>query len=105
MDYSSSAFSSGGSFGSGGTPTVNKETIEQSLKVLQMQAAIEQQEFLVQTINDKCFKLCVQSPGTSLDGSQQKCLAKCVDRYIDAWNCVSRSVTNKIRQHSGMMQE
>jgi len=40
-------FSSLDSIGSS-SPTVNKETLEESLKVLQLQAAIQQQEFLVQ---------------------------------------------------------
>ncbi|XP_078488740.1 mitochondrial import inner membrane translocase subunit Tim13 [Ciona intestinalis] len=92
------------SFGSGsGSPTVNSETIGETIKVLHLQAALQQQEMLVQTINDKCFKMCINNPGSSLDGSQQKCLSKCVDRYIDAWNCVSRTVTNKIRQQAQMM--
>ena len=90
---------------SGGTPTVNRETIQQSIKVLQLQAQIEQQEILVQTINDKCFKMCIQTPGSTIDSSQQKCLARCIDRYVDTWNCISRSVTNKIRQQSQMLQE
>ena len=100
------SFSSLDSLGSGGgPPTVNQETIQQSIKVLQLQAQMEQQEFLVQTINDTCFKMCVQTPGSTVDSSQQKCLAKCIDRYVDAWNCISRSVTNKIRQQSQMMHE
>lgn len=103
MDSFSSLDSYGS--GSGSTPTVNQETIQQSIKVLQLQAQIEQQEYLVQTINDKCFKMCVHSPGTSVDSSQQKCLARCIDRYVDAWNCVSRSVTNKIREQSQMMHD
>jgi hypothetical protein len=40
------------------------------------------QEFY-QTVRDKCFKLCVTSPGGSLSGSEQKCLGRCMDRYQD----------------------
>ena len=94
-----------GSSSGGGSPTVNQETIQQSIKVLQLQAQIEQQEMLIQTINDKCFKMCIQTPGATVDSSQQKCLGRCIDRYVDAWNSISRSVTNKIRQQSQMLQE
>ena len=34
-----------------------------------------------QTVRDKCFKVCVTSPGGSLSGSEQKCLSRCMDRY------------------------
>jgi len=97
------SFSSFDSSSGGGMPALNRSSIEESLKVIQMQAAMQQQEILVQTINEKCFKMCVSSPGSSLDTSQQKCLAKCVDRYVEAWNCVSKTVTNKIRQQANMM--
>ena len=40
------------------------------------------QEFY-QTVRDKCFKVCVTSPGSSLSGSEQKCLGRCMDRYQD----------------------
>jgi len=97
------SFSSFDASSGGGMPTLNRSSVEESLKVIQMQAAMQQQELLVQTINEKCFKMCVSSPGSSLDTAQQKCLAKCVDRYVEAWNCVSKTVTNKIRQQAGMM--
>ncbi|KAJ9533250.1 hypothetical protein QJQ45_018324 [Haematococcus lacustris] len=35
------------------------------------------------TVRDKCFKLCITSPGTSLSSSDQKCLSRCMDRYQD----------------------
>jgi hypothetical protein len=40
------------------------------------------QEFY-QTVRDKCFKICVTSPGSSLSSSEQKCLGRCMDRYQD----------------------
>lgn len=94
-------FSFGSSDSSRGT--INRETISESIQLIKRQAMIQHQELLLQTLNEKCFKMCVTSPGTSLDGSQQKCLAKCVDRYIEAWNSVSRAVTNKIREQADMM--
>jgi hypothetical protein len=36
-----------------------------------------------QTVRDKCFKVCVTSPGSSLSGGEQKCISRCMDRYQD----------------------
>lgn len=36
-----------------------------------------------QTVRDKCFKVCVTSPGSSLSSSEQKCISRCMDRYQD----------------------
>lgn len=49
------------------------------------------QEFY-QTVRDKCFKLCVSYPGSSLSSSEQKCLSRCMDRYQDATNVVTKAV-------------
>lgn len=46
------------------------------------------QEFY-QTVRDKCFKVCVTSPGSSLSSSEQKCLGRCMDRYQDVRLCLS----------------
>jgi len=46
------------------------------------------QEFY-QTVRDKCYKVCVTSPGSSLSGSEQKCLGRCMDRYQDVSAVVS----------------
>jgi len=35
-------------------------------------------------ITAKCFQKCIGKPGDKLDKEEQKCLAKCVDRYIDS---------------------
>lgn len=39
---------------------------------------------LLQTMNTKCFNKCVKNPSTRLDKTQQACLARCVDRYMDS---------------------
>lgn len=36
-----------------------------------------------QTVRDKCFKVCVTSPGSSLSSGEQKCISRCMDRYQD----------------------
>ncbi|XP_058802254.1 mitochondrial import inner membrane translocase subunit Tim13-A [Phymastichus coffea] len=53
---------------------------------------------LLQKMTEKCFKQCINKPGTSLDNSEQKCLAMCMDRYLDAYNTVSRAYSTRIQQ-------
>lgn len=50
---------------------------------------------LMQTVTDKCFLKCVTKPSGSLTGSEQSCLAKCVDRYVDTMNIISRTLIEK----------
>jgi hypothetical protein len=48
-------------------------------------------------ITSKCFQKCIGKPGDRLDKEEQKCLAKCVDRYLD-----SREVCARFHSHSCM---
>ena len=49
-------------------------------------------------MTDKCFRKCVTSPGTSLDKSERACLAKCMDRYMDAWNLTYRQYAMRLQK-------
>mmetsp|Transcript_13243 Transcript_13243/g.23785 ORF Transcript_13243/g.23785 Transcript_13243/m.23785 type:complete len:81 (+) Transcript_13243:85-327(+) len=48
-------------------------------------------EMLRSTITNKCFEKCVTRPSSSLSGSEQQCLAKCTDRFIDALQVVAKA--------------
>jgi mitochondrial import inner membrane translocase subunit TIM13 len=107
MDYSGRA--SGGA----GAQVDEQRVMQEVESTMRMQFL---QEFY-QTVRDKCFKYCISSPGTSLSGSDQKCLSRCtdwctlhtrrhsnafllaafpfdsgMDRYQDATNIVSKAV-------------
>lgn len=45
-----------------------------------------------QTVRDKCFERCVVKPGSSLGSSEQQCLARCADRYVDATEAVGKAL-------------
>ncbi|RXG57004.1 Mitochondrial import inner membrane translocase subunit Tim13-B [Armadillidium vulgare] len=49
-------------------------------------------------IGEKCFTKCISKPGSSLDNSEQKCLAMCMDRYMDSWNLVSRTYSARLQR-------
>ncbi|XP_029204136.1 mitochondrial import inner membrane translocase subunit Tim13-like [Acropora muricata] len=56
---------------------------------------------LLSKMSEKCFKKCIYKPGSQLDNSEQKCLSMCMDRYMDAWNTVSKTYQSRLqREHS-----
>ncbi|KAF8841268.1 hypothetical protein BDN67DRAFT_950144 [Paxillus ammoniavirescens] len=67
-------------------------------------ALVNAQELMNKT-NEKCFAKCVLKPGTSLSSSEETCLARCMDRYMEAFNIVSRSYTQRISKESNQMRE
>jgi len=56
----------------------------------------------LQKVTDKCFRKCVTSPGNHFCSSEQKCVALCMDRYMDSFNLVSKAYTERLRRESGM---
>jgi len=74
---------------------VNREDLMDQVK---QQIALVNAQELLSKMTDKCFKKCIVKPGSNLDGSEQKCVAMCMDRYMDAWNVVSRAYANRLSQ-------
>ncbi|DBA89900.1 hypothetical protein WJX79_009689 [Trebouxia sp. C0005] len=79
MDYGPSAHLS---------PEDSSQAISQLRE--RVQAAMVQ-EYLT-TVRDSCFEKCVTKPSTSLSSSEQQCLARCMDRYAEATQIVTKSV-------------
>lgn len=55
-----------------------------------------------QKVTDKCYSKCVTRPGPKLDESEKVCLAKCMDRYLDAMALVSQTWAARARQQAAM---
>lgn len=55
-----------------------------------------------QKITDKCYVKCIVKPGPKLDNNDQTCLAKCMDRYLDAMTVVSQTMAARSQQASSM---
>ena len=51
-----------------------------------------------QKMNSHCFDKCIPSPGSSLSSREQKCLTTCMEKYIAAWNTVSRQYIARIQK-------
>ncbi|KAF1822114.1 uncharacterized protein K489DRAFT_380860 [Dissoconium aciculare CBS 342.82] len=45
---------------------------------------------LVEKVNEHCFERCVPKPGASLSSGEQTCYSQCMDKYMAAWQTVSR---------------
>ncbi|KAF8564286.1 hypothetical protein P879_11236 [Paragonimus westermani] len=73
---------------------------EQLMEQMKAEVALVSAQELLQKMSDKCFEKCVTKPGTTLDSSEQKCVGLCMDRYVDAWNLVSRTFASRIRRET-----
>ncbi|XP_034035739.1 mitochondrial import inner membrane translocase subunit Tim13 [Thalassophryne amazonica] len=96
MDGFGSDYSAGGA----GAGKMDTGTIIEQVKV---QIAVANAQELLQRMTDKCFKKCVCKPGSTLDNSEQKCIAMCMDRYMDCWNIVSRTYNSRLQRERARM--
>ncbi|XP_063978519.1 mitochondrial import inner membrane translocase subunit Tim13-B [Diachasmimorpha longicaudata] len=76
---------------------------EEFMQEVKQQIAVANAQELLTKITEKCFKKCVTKPGTSLDSSEQKCVAMCMDRYMDAFNVVSRAYSQRLQRERNRM--
>ncbi|KAM4810334.1 mitochondrial import inner membrane translocase subunit Tim13 [Rhinophrynus dorsalis] len=83
-----------------GSGKVDTGAIMEQVKV---QIAVANAQELLQRMTDKCFRKCIGKPGGSLDNSEQKCIAMCMDRYMDAWNTVSRAYNSRLQRERAKM--
>ncbi|XP_014216923.1 mitochondrial import inner membrane translocase subunit Tim13 [Copidosoma floridanum] len=82
---------------SSGSSTLTGAQKDELMDQVKQEFAIANFQELLTKISEKCFKVCISKPGTSLDNSEQKCLAMCMDRYIDTYNSVSKAYTKRIQ--------
>ncbi|XP_057338082.1 mitochondrial import inner membrane translocase subunit Tim13 [Microplitis mediator] len=71
---------------------------DELMQQVKQEIAVANAQELLTKITEKCFKKCISKPGTSLDSSEQKCVAMCMDRYMDAFNVVSKAYSNRLQR-------
>ena len=59
--------------------------------------------FLISKVNENCFAQCVPTPGSSLSGKEQACLSSCMEKYIEAWNTVSRTYVGRLQKEGAQV--
>ncbi|KAI9183688.1 protein translocase subunit [Blastocladiella emersonii ATCC 22665] len=66
-----------------------EERKNQIMQQVRQELALANAQELINKVSDNCFKLCVTKPGEKL--TEEPCLSKCMDRYLESWNVVSRA--------------
>ena len=54
-----------------------------------------------QKLNEHCFERCVPKPGTSLSKGEENCFTACMEKYMSAWNTVSKQYVGRIQREQG----
>ncbi|EEB06888.1 TIM22 inner membrane protein import complex subunit Tim13 [Schizosaccharomyces japonicus yFS275] len=68
------------------------------MKQVKQELAVAQAGELINKINDNCFDLCIPKPGSTFDKSDKACVSKCMERYMDAWNVVSKTYIARMKR-------
>jgi import inner membrane translocase subunit TIM13 len=53
-----------------------------------------------QKLNEHCFERCIPKPGTSLSKGEESCMSACMEKYMSAWNTVSKQYVGRIQRES-----
>ncbi|KAK4873352.1 hypothetical protein RN001_015381 [Aquatica leii] len=84
-------------------PGLSNAQKDELMDQVKQQIAVANAQELLTKMTEKCFKKCIIKPGTSLDNAEQKCIAMCMDRYMDSWNLVSRTYGVRIQKERNRM--
>ncbi|CAD0041214.1 unnamed protein product [Aureobasidium pullulans] len=44
---------------------------------------------------------CIPKPGSSLSSGESTCYSQCMEKYMSAWNVVSKQYINRIQREAG----
>ncbi|KAI6037659.1 Tim10/DDP family zinc finger-domain-containing protein [Pisolithus marmoratus] len=78
--------------------SARKEAVMNSIR---SELAIVNVQELINKATEKCFTKCIPKPGSSLTSSDEACLARCLDRYMEA---LSRTYTARISKESSQLR-
>ncbi|KAI0805934.1 Tim10/DDP family zinc finger-domain-containing protein [Irpex lacteus] len=86
---------SGSTVPAAGQPDIQtrKEAVKASIRE---ELALQNAQELMNKANEKCFLKCVTKPGTSLSGSEETCLSRCLTRYLEAFDIVSKTYVARL---------
>jgi import inner membrane translocase subunit TIM13 len=77
---------------------------EQTEVLSKVRQEVQQQTIqdLFQKISERCFDVCITKPGSKLSTGDQKCLAACMDRYIETMTVVSEAMQKRGQREGGL---
>ncbi|KAE8447090.1 protein translocase subunit [Mollisiaceae sp. DMI_Dod_QoI] len=67
---------------------------------VRQEAAMTNARQLIEKVNEHCFEKCVPKPGSSLSSGETTCFTQCMEKYMQAWNTVSRQYITRIQQEN-----
>ncbi|KAF2235714.1 mitochondrial import inner membrane translocase subunit TIM13 [Viridothelium virens] len=70
---------------------------------VRQEAAVQNARQLVEKLNEHCFERCIPKPGSSLSKGEETCFSQCMEKYMGAWNTVSRQYIGRIQKEAGSM--
>ncbi|KAF8518453.1 Tim10/DDP family zinc finger-domain-containing protein [Gautieria morchelliformis] len=63
---------------------------------VKQELALANAQELMNKMNEKCFGKCITKPSSSLSSSEETCLTRCMDRYMEAFDLISRTYTSRV---------
>lgn len=82
-------------------PSASSSEIKKQIQEkVSQELAIANATELVNKITENCFEKCILTPGSALSSTEQACTKQCMDKYMAAWNTVSRAYISRIQQAS-----
>merc|ERR1712032_74361 len=84
---------------------MDDKDIDQAKLQVQGQMAAQYIQEVMQKITEKCFQKCILKPGAKLDDSEEVCMAKCMDRYLDAMALVTQTWFARAKATAGATGE
>ncbi|KAK9432712.1 Tim10/DDP family zinc finger-domain-containing protein [Lipomyces doorenjongii] len=90
---------------SGAAPTSgdssNVNSIKENLQAQILQEiALTNATELISKISNNCYEKCILNPGSSLSTADATCLDQCSEKYIQAWNTISRRYLARVQSES-----
>ncbi|KAK6535472.1 protein translocase subunit [Orbilia ellipsospora] len=85
----------GSSFGMNASTQTKKQ---QWMDKIRQEAAVDQARALIDKVSENCFEKCVPKPGGDLSKGETTCINLCMEKYMSAWNTVSRKYIERIQR-------
>ncbi|KAF2735937.1 hypothetical protein EJ04DRAFT_434002, partial [Polyplosphaeria fusca] len=86
--------------GASGMSAFSSDPKTQVMRQIQQEAAMQNARMLVEKLNEHCFERCVPKPGSSLSSGEESCFTTCMEKYMTAWNTVSKQYVARIQKES-----
>ncbi|KAK6008765.1 hypothetical protein QM012_000668 [Aureobasidium pullulans] len=89
------------SFLGGSSPAAGASQTQAIKQQVAQEAAVANARQLVEKLNEHCFERCIPKPGSSLSSGESTCYSQCMEKYMSAWNVVSKQYINRIQREAG----